>query len=543
MSWLKMNNEPLKILDCTLRDGGYYNAWDFSVGLINDYLQAMSALSVDYVELGFRLFDSNGFKGGCAYTTDRFIGQLNLPNELKLGVMINASEIVNHKEGVTDALTQLFKPAAQSPLTLVRIACHMHEFENVLIGCTWLKEMGYEVGINLMQISDRSKDEIETVAHLASKNPIDVLYFADSMGSMNPDKTSDIITALRCGWSGPLGIHTHDNMGQALANSLRAVTDGVTWVDGTITGMGRGPGNVKTEYLAIELAEHRQVSLNITPLLSVIAKHFKPLQNKYGWGTNTYYYLAGKYGIHPSFVQEMLSDSRYDDEDLLAVIEHLRGAGGKKFSVHTLESGRHFYKGKPTGDWSPTDLVKDKEVLVIGAGPSAGNHCQALEDYISTSKPFVIALNTQITVKEDLIDIRAASHPVRLLADCPTHLTLPQPLATPSSMLPKSLRDSLKGKELLDFGISIETDTFYFGETHCILPTSLVIAYALAIAASGKASRILLAGFDGYSADDPRSAEMDKLLTGYQQTDGVPTLLAITPSRYKLPSTSVYSMI
>ncbi len=261
--------KKVKLLDCSLRDGGYYNAWDFSVELINDYLQAMSALSADYVELGFRSFDSNGFKGGCAYTTDSFIEQLDLPSGLKLGVMINASEIVNHQEGVTSALSQLFKPATQSPLTLVRIACHMHEFESALTGSAWLKEMGYEVGINLMQIADRSKDEIETIAHLASKHPIDVLYFADSMGSMDPDQTSDIISTLRQGWNGPLGIHTHDNMGQALANSLRAIADGVTWVDGTITGMGRGPGNVKTEYLAIELAAHRQVSSNITPLLSV----------------------------------------------------------------------------------------------------------------------------------------------------------------------------------------------------------------------------------------------------------------------------------
>ena len=539
-----MKKTGLKLLDCTLRDGGYYNSWDFSIDLINDYLQAMSALSVDYVELGFRSRGrSNGFKGGCAYATDSFIEQLDLPKELKLGVMINASEIVNSKKSVVSALSKLFKPASESPLTLVRIACHLHEFENALSGCVWLKEMGYEVGINLMQIADRSKDEIETVAYLASKYPIDVLYFADSMGSMDPDQTSDIISTLRRGWNGPLGIHTHDNMGQALANSMRAVADGITWVDGTIMGMGRGAGNVKTEYLAIELDEKRSVSSNITPLLSIIAKYFKPLQNQYGWGTNTYYYLAGKYGIHPSFVQEMLSDSRYDDEDLLAVIEHLRKSGGKKFSVHTLESGRHFYKGEPHGSWSPSNLIQGREVLVIGAGPSASSHRQALEDYINNSRPIVIALNTQVTIREDLIDIRAASHPVRLLADCPIHLTLPQPLATPASMLPESLRASLKGKKLLDFGISIESDTFSFNDTHCILPSSLVIAYALAIAASGKASRILLAGFDGYSADDPRTSEMDKLFSDFQKNKDAPPLLSITHTRYKLQTTSVYSML
>ncbi len=117
----------LQVLDCTLRDGGYYNSWDFGIDLINDYLKAMSAISVDYVELGFRSLDTAGFKGGCAYTTDSFIKKLDIPSELKLGVMINASEILNHRKRQASTLSQLFKPSSKSPLTLVSIACHMHE--------------------------------------------------------------------------------------------------------------------------------------------------------------------------------------------------------------------------------------------------------------------------------------------------------------------------------------------------------------------------------------------------------------------------------
>lgn len=538
-----MNQNTPILLDCTLRDGGYYNVWDFSIELINDYLQAMSALATDYVELGFRSFDHTGFKGGCAYTTDNFIRRLNVPSGLKLGVMVNAGEIIKHPCGVVGAFSLLFSPAAASPLALVRIACHIHEIEAILPGCLWLKQQGYLVGINLMQIADRNNEEIEAVARLASMCMPDVLYFADSFGSMGQEQTAEIIATLRQGWSGPLGIHAHDNMGQALANTLYSMKEGVAWVDSTVTGIGRGPGNAKTEYLAIELAEHRKMSSNITPLLSVIAKHFKPMQDQCGWGTNAYYYLAGKYGIHPLYIQEMLADLRYDDEDLLAVIEYLRLAGGKKFSFHALETGRHFYTGEPSGSWLPASLMAGREVLVIAAAPSVFRHRQALEDYICAARPLVIALNTQTTVREELIDIRAASHPVRLLAACTEHLALPQPLAIPASMLPQSVRASLKDKELLDFGLSVQADTFRFAENYCVLPKSLVIAYVLAIAASGKASRVLLAGLDGYSADDPRSVEVEKLLADYQQTAGVPPLLAITPSRYKLPATSVYSMI
>ena len=63
----------IKILDCTLRDGGYYNNWDFSREVVNDYLTTMSKVSVDYVELGFRSFQTRDFKGPTWYTTDNYL--------------------------------------------------------------------------------------------------------------------------------------------------------------------------------------------------------------------------------------------------------------------------------------------------------------------------------------------------------------------------------------------------------------------------------------------------------------------------------------
>ena len=535
--------KEIKLIDCTLRDGGYYNSWDFSTELINDYLQVMDELPIDYVELGFRSFISSNFKGGCAYTTDKFIEQLNVPNGLKLGVMINASEVVNHQQGLSFALSQLFKPAKDSPLTLVRIACHMHEFESALPGCSWLKEMGYEVGINLMQISESSREEVEKIAYLASKYSIDVLYFADSLGSMSPARTSEIINNLRSHWNGPLGIHTHDNMGRAMDNSMQAISDGVTWVDSTVTGMGRGPGNLQTEYLVIEISEMKQLPINIKPLLSIINKYFKPLQKIYEWGMNPYYYLSGKNSIHPTFVQVMLSDPRYDEEDLLTVINNLSKTGGQKFNLQTLENGRNFYKGKPHGSWSPLNLIQDREVLIIGAGISASRHRDALENFIKNSNPIVIGLNKSESISEDLIDIRAASHPIRILSDCSTHLTLPQPLVIPASMLPQAILSSLEDKKLLDFGIDVQSDKFDFNDFYCTVPSTLVLAYALGIAGSGKASRIFLTGFDGYNADDPRTSEVDKLFNIFQKTIGVPPLISITNTNYKIESISVYSML
>lgn len=529
-------------LDCTLRDGGYYNNWNFDKDLVNRYLVAMEEAGVDVVELGLRSFRNEGFKGAFAFSRDDYLRSLDIPPGLQVGVMVNASELVGN-EDLYGRLAQLFPVRAdESPVSLVRIACHVHEFPGALPATSWLKERGYSVGFNLMQVADRSQEEIEALARAAAEFSPDVLYFADSMGGMEPSQTMQVISWLRQQWGGPLGIHTHDNLGLALQNTLCAIDNGVSWVDSTVTGMGRGPGNARTEELATELGLRRGRQENLIPLMQIIRAHFRPMQQKFGWGTNLYYFLAGKYGIHPSYIQEMLADPRYLEEDLFAVIEHLRQEGGKKFSHEALDSARHFFRGKASGSWAPSELVAGREVLILGAGPGVMEHRDAIEQYILKERPLVMALNTQSSVQPSLIDVRVACHPVRLLADCQLHAKLPQPLITPASMLPDDVREALSGKELLDFGLKIERGTFGFGSTGCSLPVSLVIAYALAIATSGRARRLLLAGFDGYGADDPRTAEMQALFSLYQTHPEALPLLAVTPTRYSVPVKSIYGM-
>lgn len=529
-------------LDCTLRDGGYYNNWDFPRELIIKYLAAMNAASVDYVELGFRSFDVHGFRGACAYTTDAFLKTLSIPAGLAVSVMVNAAELVRHLAGPVAAVKLLFAEASQSPVTLVRVACHVHEFEASLPACVWLKEAGYQVGLNLMQISDRSAQEIEHIAQIANNYPLDALYFADSLGSMNPEQTAQIVRTLRRRWQGALGVHTHDNMGLAVPNTLRAIDEGVTWVDSTVTGMGRGPGNAQTEYMAIELEKITGKNINLAPLIELIRQHFGPMQSKYGWGKNPYYYLAGQFGIHPTYIQEMMNDPRFGEAEILSVIAYLRRIGGKKFTSEVLDAGRQMYGGESAGSWSPVEMIGGRDVLIIGAGPGVVEHRDALQQFIRVRKPFVIALNAQTNVEPDLIDVRAACYPARLLADRDKYSALPQPLIVPAARLHGMELEALGAMRRLDFGLEVRAGVFEFRATSAVVPSSLVLAYALAVATSGNGARILLAGFDGYSADDARNAEVEELLTMYRAATGALPVLSITPTRYKIPSTSVYAL-
>jgi len=248
-----MRKKKIVHLDCTLRDGGYYNNWNFSINLIENYLRVMSEIKVDYVEIGFRSNNRNEFKGPCAYTAEQFLNSLVIPKNLKIAVMVNASELLKYKKKFNrEILKKFFVKKNKSKVDLIRIAAHFNEVIDLMPLVSKIKSLGYKVAINLMQISDKTSEEIEKFCKLANRNNIDVLYFADSTGSLDENITEKIVNDFKSSWDKDLGIHAHDNMDKAMENSMRALAKGVNWIDSTVLGMGRGPGNVKTENLIIE---------------------------------------------------------------------------------------------------------------------------------------------------------------------------------------------------------------------------------------------------------------------------------------------------
>jgi 4-hydroxy 2-oxovalerate aldolase len=331
-------NQPI-LLDCTLRDGGYYNSWNFSKDLIQEYIFAIKEAGVDVMELGFRLLEQDNLKGDCAYTSDSFIRSLEIPKDLIICVMINASDIISGGKLNEQNLNQLFPNSSESSkISIVRIAAHSSEFIEALKSINILKAKGYKVGINLMQISESNSEDIINLSRLACKYPIEVLYFADSLGNMDTKKICNVIHLIKTHWKGALGFHAHDNMALSFSNSLHSLENGVTWLDSTVLGMGRGAGNVKTELLAIEFSKLRNQNPKFSPLISLISKQFNPLKLKHCWGTNTFYYLSAIKGIHPTYIQEILTKFSIKEDEILFVIEYISSKRGNMFSKDLLES-------------------------------------------------------------------------------------------------------------------------------------------------------------------------------------------------------------
>ena len=199
------------------------------------------------------------------------------------------------------------------------------------------------VGLNIMKISILDEEKIKEIGSLANECKLKVLYIADTFGSLNQYDIRKIIENLRQTWKGAIGFHAHDNKGLANINSIEALNNGATWVDSTVLGMGRGAGNAKTEDLIIELSGNKLPSINLIPLFKVIKKYFMSLKKEFSWGSNSYYYLAAEFSIHPSYIQNILADLRFKEEDILSVITYLKNQDSTKFDINNLKNSVKFF--------------------------------------------------------------------------------------------------------------------------------------------------------------------------------------------------------
>ena len=534
----------MKILDCTLRDGGYYNNWDFSKQIVDAYLKAVSEAKIDYVELGLRNFPKNEFLGAFAYTTEEYLNSLELPVGPTYGVMVDAKTILTSEKGVTKAVDDLFVPASQSKIKLVRIAAHFGEVEETAPIVMQLKSLGYIVGLNLMQAGGKSSSIISQKASTASEwNLLDVLYFADSLGDMDNEEVERITLAIREEWKGPIGIHTHNNMGKGLDNSITANKAGVTWLDSTITGMGRGAGNTQTESL-LAVLDQKGSSYNSKPIYELVIRHFESMQKKYGWGSNLLYFLGAQNDVHPTYIQNLLSNTHYGTEEVVGAIDYLSNLDGTtSYNGTVLSSALSFNtsENKVTGSTKINSIFNDQEVLIVSNGPSVQQYKDVIELYIRNRKPIVISINISNFISPELIDYYVISHNSKFLSDADKYQNLNKPLILPTHRFTSSELKSISACEIIDYGVEVREGELSSNKTYASIPFDITMAYALAALLESKPKLIGAVGFDGYDKNDPRQLEMISILALYSKVDTSCEIESLTPTNYPMINGSIYA--
>jgi 4-hydroxy 2-oxovalerate aldolase len=540
-----INKESImKILDCTLRDGGYYNNWDFPSEVIDAYLKAVAEAKIDYVELGLRDFPKDDFLGAYAYTTEEYLNAIELPIGPFYGVMVNANTILSSSLTITEALDLLFVSASTSKISLVRIAAHFSEVDQCGPIVKYLKALGYIVSLNLMQAGGKASETVTEKARQANEwGVLDVLYFADSLGNMDGDEVERIVNALRQGWVGPIGIHTHNNMGKGLDNTLKAHHLGVTWLDTTITGMGRGAGNTQTECL-LAVLDTTNYPYNPKPIYELVIRYFESMQKDYGWGSNLLYFLGAQNDVHPTYIQNLLSNTHYGTDEIIGAIDYLsKLESTTSYNGAELNSALsfNFSQNKVSGTTAVNSLFNDKHVMVITNGPSTEKYADAIELYIRNQNPTVISINISGAISADLIDYYALSHNSKYLADLSRYTELNKPLILPKHRFSESELALISHCEIIDYGLDVNKDELSAKKTHAVIPFDITAAYIFAMLVESTPSSIKVIGFDGYEKNDPRQQEMLTIFGLYAETNINSPITSLTPTSYPIIKGSIYA--
>lgn len=531
------------LLDCTFRDGGYYNNWEFTDTLFQAYLKAIDSSAFKMAEVGFRFKPKTFFMGPHAYTSDEYLLSFELPSATKLGVMLNASDFI----GVPDiqaSIINMFRPSSDSPVDFVRIATHGSEMSSAAKIAKHITNMGYEVAINLMQVSEFDIDELTKLLVPLEGLDLFAFYVADSLGSLTPDRVTSIFSTLTENTSFALGIHSHDNLGLALQNSLAAFARGASYVDGTLLGMGRGPGNTKSEELAISLASSDKDTREGIELGKFAVQHFSKLQQDLGWGRNFQYFVAGLKGVHPTYVQEMTVDSRFDAVTIIDATYELSQLDSNRFDPNVLRTlgVSSDFAGEPdtprleAEKWHPSSAPA---ALILGPGELSSTSKRELNLFLAKNSDYLLlCVNGSPALEVANLSYRVVSTPRRIATLSKSLQDVELPWIAPVDRFGDQF--GLLGGRTFDYPFTLG-DEFSFTTGGIVSPIDNVFAYAAGIALQCEVSRIYMAGFDGLRGADHRNYEMVEMLRVLTKDVGV-SVLSLTRTNLPVAEISVFAV-
>jgi 4-hydroxy 2-oxovalerate aldolase len=293
-----------KIVDCTIRDGGLVNDWDFSVKFVEDMYRGLSAAGVEYMEIGYKnsaKLLKGGNSGPWRFLNEEFLREvITHKTDTKLSALVDIGRVDEN-----DIL-----PREQSLLDLIRVACYVKDLDKGLDLMQKFHDMGYETSLNIMALSHVMENELLEAFEEINKSSVDMVYIVDSYGSMDFKVVDYLVTKFQRQLpEKELGIHMHNNMQLAFANTITGANKGVTYLDSSVYGMGRAAGNCPTELLVSYLKNPRY---EVRPILEIIQNHMIQLREKWEWGYLIPYMIVGSLDEHPRVAMAQLNSPEKD---------------------------------------------------------------------------------------------------------------------------------------------------------------------------------------------------------------------------------------
>ncbi len=299
--------EDIKVLDCTIRDGGLMNNFHFDDEFVKAIYHALVEAGVDYMEFGYKsskkLF-SQGEYGKWKFCEEEDIRAIVGDNntKLKISVMLDVGRV--DMDSILDK--------KDSVIDMIRVACYIHQIPTAVDIIRQLKDKGYETSLNIMAISHASERELREALEMLGKTRVDVIYLVDSFGAYYTEEIRALTRTyldIAKKYNKILGVHCHNNQQLAFANTIESLTLGVSYLDCTISSLGRGAGNCPTELL---LGFLKNPKYKLRSIYTIMQQEIKSLKEKgLEWGYAPPYQITGMLNRHPKDAMEKIGKDEW----------------------------------------------------------------------------------------------------------------------------------------------------------------------------------------------------------------------------------------
>ena len=302
-----MFREKIKVLDCTIRDGGLINGHDFDIRFVREVYKALSEAGIDYMEIGYknskRLFSPKEY-GKWKFCEDEDIKRVidGIESKTKIAVMVDVDRV-----DVDDVL-----PRKDSPVAMIRVASYVKDIDKAIYLVNHFADKGYETTVNIMAISRALDNELtECLEQLEKECKAGVIYIVDSFGALYQETTEFLVKKAKSILkSKEVGMHAHNNQQLAFGNTIEAIIHNANYVDGTVYGLGRAAGNCPLELI---LGFLKNPKFDIRPVLDLISKEFITLREKMEWGYIIPYAITGILDEHPRAAMALRNSAKKEN--------------------------------------------------------------------------------------------------------------------------------------------------------------------------------------------------------------------------------------
>lgn len=385
----------VKILDCTLRDGGYINNWNFGKERIRDIVTNLNASNVDIIELGFldssRKADLNNSILPGTKHFDNLVGKVNNKK---------ASYVCMVSYGACDISD--IEDCCNSVIDGIRVIFKKNQVTEALDFCKKLKEKGYKVYIQPVPTMTYSDAEILNMIEYVNEINPEAFSVVDTFGTMYKNDLLRMFYLIDNNLNKDIaiGFHSHNNLQLSFSNAQELLflkTKRNIIIDSSVFGMGRGAGNLCTELLTQYINHNIENRYNIVPLLEIVDEHLNQIFMQTPWGYSVPYCLAAVSHCHPNYATHLLNKQTITVKDINSILAGIPEEKRTIYDKSYIEELYLDYQKHNVDDFETVEmvknLVKDRNILILAPGKSIVTEADKINDYIKNHDPVIFSVN------------------------------------------------------------------------------------------------------------------------------------------------------